>query len=69
MGIIPSHTHLSVCNVMLTLRASPRATPPLSLIPFPSRLCLSNINEKNYPLKHHVLDNILYIIENMYMET
>ena len=46
MAIILSHTHLSVCSVMLTLRASPKATPPLSLIKFPSRLCLDNIKIK-----------------------
>ena len=38
VAVIPSHTHLSVCSVLLTLRTSPRATPPLPPIPFPSRL-------------------------------
>ena len=32
VAVILSQTHLSVCSVMLTLRASPKATPPLSLI-------------------------------------
>ena len=41
--VILSHTHLSVCSDLLTLRASPRAIPPLSLIPFQLRLCLNNI--------------------------
>ena len=40
VAVIPSHTHFSICSVLLTLRASPRATPPLPPIPFPSRLCL-----------------------------
>ena len=41
-----SHTHLSVCSVLLTLRASPKATLPLSPITFPSRLFLSNNMKK-----------------------
>ena len=32
VAVILSQTHLSVCSVLLTLRASPKATPPLSLI-------------------------------------
>ena len=43
VAVILSHTHLSVCSVMLTLRASPKATPPLSLISFLLRLCLDNM--------------------------
>ena len=43
VAVILSHTHLSVCSVLLTLRASPRATLPLPLIPFLLRLCLNNI--------------------------
>ena len=43
VAVILSHTHLSVCSVMLTLRASPKTTLPLSPIPFLSRLCLDNI--------------------------
>ena len=40
--VILSHTHLNVCSVMFTSRASPRVTPPASPIVFPSRLCLDN---------------------------
>ena len=47
VAVILSHTHLSVCSVMLTLRAFPRATPPLLPIPFPSRLCLDNMKIQN----------------------
>ena len=43
VAVILSHTHFSLCSVLLTLRASPRATHPLSLIPFPSRLRLDNV--------------------------
>ena len=57
VAVILSHTHLSVCSVMLTLRASPKATPPLTPITFPSRLCLIYKIIKFYPLKHiHVLN-------------
>ena len=48
VAVILSHTHLSVCSVMLTLRASPRATPPSSPIPFISRLCLDNVKIQNF---------------------
>ena len=41
MAVIISHIHLNVCSAMLTLRAFPRATPPLLLIPL-SRLCIDN---------------------------
>ena len=43
VAVILSHTHLSVCSVMLTLRASPKATHPLSPILFLKRLCLNNM--------------------------
>ena len=52
--VILSHTHLSVCSDLLTLRAFPRATPPSSPTKFLSRLCLDHNHENNkfYPLKH-----------------
>ena len=50
VAVILSHTDLSVCSVMLTLRASPKASPPLFLIKFPSRLCLDNIRIINFIL-------------------
>ena len=43
VAVILSQTHLSTCNVLLTLRASPKATPPSFPIPFISRLCLYNM--------------------------
>ena len=35
-----SYSYLSVCNVWLTVRASPRATPPSAPISFENRLQL-----------------------------
>ena len=46
VAVVLSQTHLSVCSVLLTLRASPKATPPSFPIKFPSRLCLDNIKIK-----------------------
>ena len=43
VAVILSHTHLSVCSVMLTLRASPRATLLLPPITFLSRLHIDNM--------------------------
>ena len=54
--VILSHAHLSVCSVMLILRAFPRATPPLSPIEFLLRLCLDHNHENNTfcPLRHTI---------------
>ena len=40
-----SHSYLSVCNVWLTVRASPRATPPSTPILFLLRLQLKTHNK------------------------
>ena len=57
MAVILSHTHLSVCSVMLTLRASPSATPPSTSILFPSRLFRQHENTEFYP--HNYVSHIL----------
>ena len=60
VAVILSHTHLSVCSALLTLRASPSATHPLSPIPFISRLFRQHENNKFYPLKHiYILNNTI----------
>ena len=59
MAVNLSHTHLSVCSVLLSLRACPRATAPLSPIPFLLRLCLDNMKIQNFIVsKPHVLKNL-----------
>ena len=56
VAVILSHTHISICSVLLTLRASPRATPPSSSIPILSRLCLDNMKTQNLISTSHILN-------------
>ena len=64
VAVILSHTHLSVCSVLLTLRVSPKTTPPLSPILFLQRLCLNNMKifilsstPHNY-LTYYIIKNV-----------